>query len=467
MPARLVLRLAAALPAAALIVSGAGAAVGHWASESLLPESEEVAVGVRFDGQSVVEGQRPQELVDAHVEALATRAVVVRHGGEVLVDTELGALGLQIDGEAAADALGAIGRRGDWVARVDDAWQASKGRVAVTLPWSLDAEPLARRLAPLKDALDRAPVAARWDFDAGRVVEHEAGVEVDIHATVDAVAQAARIEEGAIDVDLVVRRPLPAAQTDVVAAMDRSQVLARYETVFGFVGNQAGRAKNVARAAAGIHGLVMMPGEEISFNDLVGPRSLENGFAQAGEIYKGEMRMGVGGGTCQVASTFHAAAYFGGLEVVERSPHSRPSGYIGIGLDATVAYPHVDLVMSNPYPFPVAVSATIDEPGRLVVEVHGRQKPAKVDFAAATVGVKKYERKIRTAHWLPEGEYRRKQPGRRGVTVEKIRTIFYADGTRRTETTRDVYPPTNEIYYVAPDTDPDEVLPPLPSDANG
>jgi vancomycin resistance protein YoaR len=319
-----------------------------------------------------------------------------------------------------------------------------------------------------KDELDRRPVPARLDFDADTVVAHEPGVLVDVHATADAVVTAAkRGGEGPLEVPLVVTHPLPAAQTETVAAMDRSELVARYETVFGFVGNQVGRAQNVARAAAGIDGLVMMPSKEVSFNDLVGPRSIDNGFAHAGEIYKGEMRVGVGGGTCQVASTFHAAAYLGGLDVVERSPHSRPSGYIPIGLDATVAYPHVDLILANPYPFPVAVSARIEEPGHLVVKLYGRERPSKVDFAAATVGVKKYKRKVRTAHWLPEGEYRRKQPGRRGVTVEKIRTIFYADGTRRTDKTRDEYPPTNEIYLVAPDTDAEEVLPPLPEDANG
>ena len=68
---------------------------------------------------------------------------------------------------------------------------------------------------------------------------------------------------------------------------------------------------------------------------------------------------GTGGGTCQVASTLHAIAFFGGLDIVQRLPHSRPSGYIPAGLDATVVYPVVDLKLRNPFTFPVVVHATV------------------------------------------------------------------------------------------------------------
>ncbi|MCA9625668.1 MAG: VanW family protein [Myxococcales bacterium] len=458
LPFRVVLSL---LPLGLATLAGAA-----YVERSVLPAEGEVAEGVRLEGQPLARGEDANALVAARADALAARRVVVRHEGRELVDASLGELGADVDREAAVAGLMAVGRRGDWLSRVDDAWEARQGHRGVSLALSLPLEPLAERLLPIKDALDHKPVAARWDFAASQAVPHQLGVRVDLDATVDAVRRAARsLAEGALDVELVVHRTEPKATEAVVASVDRSQVVARYRTVFGYVGNQVGRAQNVARAAAGIDGLVMMPGEAISFNELVGPRSIDNGFAQAGEIYKGEMRMGIGGGTCQVASTFHAAAYLGGLSVVERSPHSRPSGYIPIGLDATVAYPHVDLVMQNPYPFPVVVGATIDPPGQLEVTIYGQTKPASVELFTATVGVKSYKRTIRVAHWLEEGQFRRKQAGRRGVTVEKTLTIVDADGHKRVLTTRDSYPPTEEIYYLAPGTDPGEALPPLPEDA--
>jgi vancomycin resistance protein YoaR len=204
-----------------------------------------------------------------------------------------------------------------------------------------------------------------------------------------------------------------------------------------------------------------MPGEVVSFNANVGPRSVENGFAEAPEIYKGELRPGIGGGTCQVAGTLHAAAYLGGLTVVERASHSRPSGYIRMGLDATVVYPTVDLKLENPYDFPIVVHSAVDK-GTLAFELYGARRPATVSFAAATVGSADYKRKIEEVAALPEGKVVLKQHGIRGYSVRKTRTIHLAVGGDRVEITTDVYPPTFEIYQVAPGTDVDAVLPPLP-----
>jgi vancomycin resistance protein YoaR len=208
----------------------------------------------------------------------------------------------------------------------------------------------------------------------------------------------------------------------------------------------------------------MMPSDIVSFNALVGPRSEDNGFFEAAEIYRGEMRAGIGGGTCQVASTFHAAAFFAGLEVVERSAHSRPSGYIGIGLDATVAYPHVDLKMKNPYSFPVVVRTRTEE-GTLYIELYGAERPATVDYQAATISIRPYERKVRETPWLRDGKVIRKQKGIRGVTIQKTRLIHYSDGSEKAERSVDVYPPTTEVYYVPTGADVEELLPPMPEDS--
>ncbi len=128
-----------------------------------------------------------------------------------------------------------------------------------------------------------------------------------------------------------------------------------------------------------------------------------------------------------------------------------------------MAYPTIDLKMRNPFPFPVAVRAVAHK-GTLVVSLHGKQRPARVSLATATVGVKPYKRKIRQAPWLTEGRIVRKQAGRRGVTIRKVRHIKYSDGKELDEKTIDTYPPTTEIYLVPPGTDPDE-LPQMPEDA--
>jgi hypothetical protein len=247
-----------------------------------------------------------------------------------------------------------------------------------------------------------------------------------------------------------------------LAKLDIGTVVGTFETHFGRGGDQAPRATNIENAAKKLDGLVLQPGELVSFNAVVGERSEANGFKTAWEIFKGEMRPGVGGGTCQVASTFHAAAFFAGLDVLERLPHSRPSAYIPMGLDSTVVYPVVDLKMRNPHPFPVVVHTKVGA-NTLTIELLGKEKPVSVLFGRDVVDIYPYARKIEEEPWVKEGQAIKKQGGIRGYRVRRVRTMKYANGAPKTEVSYDFYPPTTEIYLVAPGTDPN-ALPALPDD---
>jgi vancomycin resistance protein YoaR len=87
-------------------------------------------------------------------------------------------------------------------------------------------------------------------------------------------------------------------------------------------------------------------------------------------IAEGELVDGIGGGTCQVSGTLHGAAFFAGLEIVERYPHTRPSSYIKMGLDATVVYPTINFRVQNTFPFPVVLHQTV-QGGVVSAEVLG------------------------------------------------------------------------------------------------
>jgi hypothetical protein len=251
--------------------------------------------------------------------------------------------------------------------------------------------------------------------------------------------------------------------------LDIGTVVSSFETHFGRGGDQAPRATNIENAAKKLDGLVMEPGQLVSFNAVVGERSEANGFKMAWEIFKGEMRPGVGGGTCQVASTFHAAAFFGGMDVLERLPHSRPSAYIPMGLDSTVVWPSTDLKMRNPFPFPLVVH-TLVTGNTLRVELLGKEKPLSVAFSRDTVAVLPFERRVDEEPYVKPGKAIKKQGGIRGYRIRRIRTLTTLTaagggeiGSARTEETFDFYPPTLEIYVVAPGADPNE-LPDMPED---
>ncbi|TKD00521.1 VanW family protein [Polyangium fumosum] len=445
--------------ALAVLVSGAAALGASAACKHLLPTENAVAKGVRIGGAEAGPGT-PREVAARQARVLLDRRVTLVLGEEVALEASLAELGATVDEERLAARLASVGREGDLFTRLADALSARHGGVSVPVFVTLPIEPLAAALSRRKDETDTPPRGARLDFATGKPTAHVAGQYLDLYAAASAIERAAASGEARVPVPSFAI--LPDASSEVVASIDVSRVVTKYETRFGYVGGQANRAQNVARAAAGIDGVVLLPGEIKSFNAEVGARTKENGFTTAPEIFKGEMREGIGGGTCQVASTLHAAAYLGGFEIAERINHSRPSGYIPMGLDATVVYPHVDLKLKNPYSFPVVVHAIADK-GTLTVEIRGSGNPAEVEWSSATVGVSPYKRKIEESPGLGEGRVVLKQKGIRGYHIKKTRVVK-SEGRARVEEKTDVYPPTFEILIVPPGLDP-ATLPPLPGEA--
>ena len=50
---------------------------------------------------------------------------------------------------------------------------------------------------------------------------------------------------------------------------------------------------------------------------LLGKRTRDKGFVEAGVIVNGELTEDVGGGISQFATTFFQAAFYGGLDIVQ------------------------------------------------------------------------------------------------------------------------------------------------------
>jgi len=447
--------------AAALLGGYAGAL--RLAVTEVLPPAGTVARGTRVSGVAVAPGETARDAAERAARSALAHRVTLRWDDHPLLDASAADLGARVDVEGLARALEEVGRRGGLLARLDESLRARRGAVDIPVRIELPVEPLAERLERLKEERDTPPVAARLDFASHTATPHAAGRYLDVYAAAEAAARALAGPGASSTVALPVFEIAPRASRDEVAGIDVSQVISRFETRFASAGGQAGRAQNIRRAAGEMDGVVLMPGEVVSFNANVGARSEENGFAEAPEIYKGEIRPGIGGGTCQVSGTLHAAAYLGGIDIVERASHSRPSGYIPIGLDATVVFPTVDLKLRNPYAFPIVLHAVIDR-GTLAFELHGVQRPATVSFTTRPLGTSAYKRRIEEDATLAEGQVVLKQHGIRGTTIRKTRTIHLVDGGDRVEITTDTYPPTFEIYKVPPGTDVEAVLPPLPDD---
>lgn len=124
----------------------------------------------------------------------------------------------------------------------------------------------------------------------------------------------------------------------------------------------ANRNHNIRLSLSRFNGKILKPGEVFSFNDIVGPRTLSAGFAEALEYAYGDLVTGVGGGVCQASTTLYQAAVTAGLSIVKRYPHSGKVDYTEMGQDATVYLTrdrNIDFQFKNNTPGDIYLSARV------------------------------------------------------------------------------------------------------------
>lgn len=316
--------------------------------------------------------------------------------------------------------------------------------IRLPLPVGVDGDRALEALIGVKDDLDRASRDARYDLGAGRLEADRAGRRVDVYGTLARLDAA--LSSGAQEVEAVVERVAAARTAAELANVDASDVLGYFETRYAPDRKHEERTYNLRLAASKLDGHVLLPGETFDFNEVVGPRDEANGYKVAPVIAQGELVDGIGGGTCQIAGTLHGAAFFAGLEIVERRPHTRPSFYIKMGMDAAVAYPTITLRLRNPFPFPVVLHETV-EGGVVRAEIRGPKRTRDVTFVRKIVDVTPFrEREIADAS-LPRGERVLSQRGIPGFRILRQRIV--RDGAFAVrERSTDQYPPTTQIWRV-------------------
>jgi len=128
---------------------------------------------------------------------------------------------------------------------------------------------------------------------------------------------------------------------------------------------------NIRLAASKIDGVTLKPGDEFSFNKVVGMCGVTQGYKRAPTIIDRELRPSWGGGVCQVSSTLYNAALLANLDVVERHPHSKRVSSVPPGRDAMTAYGIGDLRFVNSSRQPVRIAAKASEV-RLTINILSR-----------------------------------------------------------------------------------------------
>ncbi|HWH69751.1 MAG TPA: VanW family protein [Candidatus Sulfotelmatobacter sp.] len=334
----------------------------------------------------------------------------------------------------------AIGREGTLVRRASAYLAGIVHGYYVPDSPNINDDAIGKRLAEIAPEIAVPAVNATYHFESDTVTDAAAGLELDLPLSVQEVRRALRL--GRREVDLAVRVVEPAVTKEDLAGSRRYQV-ARFTTPI--LAAEPGRVQNIAMAVRKISGTAMKPGQVFSFNDVVGPRDAEHGWAQANELYQGEFVRGYGGGICQVSSTLYNTVLLSGLEVKERYHHDRPLQYIEPGRDATVAWNVLDFKFRNNTDMLILIGARIlpGSPQEIEVALYAPRQVPEGAITLEAADVRYYPPELEE---IPDKTLKSHQrnvvdEGHYGIEVKMYR-IFRTEGKERRElVSHDKYQP--------------------------
>lgn len=344
-----------------------------------------------------------------------------------------------VDAAQSAENAYAVGRTGNPFARMWDVVKSVFGRGEAQIAATVDAQGLKDALSDIaKEALTE-PVEPTWEIGSDTMTIHagKPGVHFDADGVEQALTDKIRLmdfapyevtteltETPAIDMDAiaeqVIGEPVSATvdkadgktivaekagvQFDVdeakaiigdgsaesytipvkttaakVTAQDLAEklfrdTLARTSTELN-EGNVP-RTNNIRLASKAINGTILNPGDEFSYNGVVGERTEARGYKPAGAYANGKVIEEFGGGVCQPSSTLYMAVLRADLEVTERHNHSFTVAYTPLGEDATVDYGNLDLKFKNNTDYPVKILAEQSN-GQMIMTLVGTKTSDK------------------------------------------------------------------------------------------
>ena len=361
--------------------------------DKLMQTSKRFKDGVRLIGVDV-SGMTPEEATglvkNAAEKKLKTVAITVS-SGENSWTFDYEALGMTYDiADALADGLN-FGRGAD-----DETVVITGAGVGeFDAKYTADREKIMSALDGISETVNTGATAAYaepvtdWTQEE-RFIYHEGteGQTLNKEATADAIEAAISAGNFETTIEATLNAVLPGGTIDELKA--NTTFIASYTTKFTARKDdevKQNRKYNIQKAADIINGNVVQPGEEWSFNTVVGPRTYDLGWKGANGISGGkEYTIQAGGGICQVSTTLYNALLCANMEIVDRRAHTIPSDYVPIGLDATVDTRGIDFVWKNNTESPVYIFAQVEavegssSRNTLTVYIYGAPLPEGVTY---------------------------------------------------------------------------------------
>lgn len=425
------------------------------------------------DARLMLEGGRPKAVaadVGVVLDREALRAAVVRalNAGDTAVDAPVRQVWPAVSTEDAQAAL-EVTRRA-LAKPMTLAYQGARFEVspvelaaivepdpfgiAVGLPITFDTDParelLGERLSSIEDPPVDAEIVPGKDGKGYSVTPSADGTLVEWPALLSSMARVA-VEDDSRYVPVPTTTVHPRLTTLDAQDLRERREIASFTTYFS--STSVARVNNIRQVAQILDGYVVRPGETLSFNHAVGPRTRAAGFDEAPVIRDGVLTPGVGGGICQVSTTLFNAVFFAGLPIVERKEHSFYIDHYPVGRDATVSYGAVDLRFRNDSDTVLLVSITTS-PRSVTVSLAAPSWDREVSYETSgfqdMVEPKSSEespRKLRDPA-LPRGAIAPLEPGVSGRSVTVTRVVSNPSGVLFEDSFSSSYAPKDYVIRV-------------------
>lgn len=248
------------------------------------------------------------------------------------------------------------------------------------LSFSIHYDKFLKALEILDNSTLKSPVNAKFEIINGKVqiVQEENGFVFDK----EALYKELQVNKELTQATLNVKAVNPSVTTEVLKTQGIKELISSFTT--NFDASNTPRSSNIRLAAKSISGTILPPGAVFSFNEVVGQRTVENGYKEAGVYINGKVDTGIGGGICQVSTTLYNTVLLADLLVMERSNHSLTVPYVPLSRDAAVSWGSQDLKFTNNTENHIFINSSTTG-GSITFELYSTKSNKSVELISTTL----------------------------------------------------------------------------------
>ncbi len=315
---------------------------------------------------------------------------------------------------------------------------------------------LSSTILPLAGGIGRPPIDAKFVIVGGKVTVSggQVGLGPDIKTLANDLETALRstTERRATLRLATLEPPLTAEKAKSMGIVER---ISTYTTTY--VASAKDRVNNIHTLANALNDKLVPPGGTFDFNATVGERTAAKGYREAPAIVNGKLVPQLGGGICQIGTTFFNTVFFSGLPVVERRNHSFYISHYPKGRDCTVTWGGPNLRWKNETSSWILIKASYTN-SSVTISLYGTDPGYSVSYTTSDfMNIRPHPVLEIKDPTKPVGVRIVEDAGVDGSTVTVVRTVTKGGQVVRTDTFVSYYKPKEETVRVG--TKPKSTVP--------